>query len=149
MIQQRTLVLLKPDALQRGLIGKIITRFEAKGLKLVALKMITVDEELARHHYVEHLEKPFFPELLQFITAAPVVAMALEGKQAVEVVRALMGATNPLEALPGTIRGDFGLNLTKNIIHGSDSPQSATRELETFFTGELLDYNLSLNEWVQ
>lgn len=149
MSQQQTLVLLKPDALQRGLIGKIIARFEEKGLKLVALKMIAVDEELARRHYVEHLEKAFFPELLQFITAAPVIAMALEGQEAVGVVRTLMGATNPLEALPGTIRGDFGLSLTKNIIHGSDSPQTAARELETFFAGELLDYDLSLNEWVE
>lgn len=149
MSQQQTLVLLKPDALQRGLIGKIIARFEEKGLKLVALKMIAVDEELARRHYAEHLEKSFFPELLQFITAAPVIAMALEGQEAVGVVRTLMGATNPLEALPGTIRGDFGLSLTKNIIHGSDSPRAAARELGAFFAGELLDYDLSLNEWVK
>ncbi|MCI2425200.1 nucleoside-diphosphate kinase [Candidatus Acetothermia bacterium] len=148
-MKQQTLVLLKPDALQRGLIGKIIARFEAKGLKLIALKMIAVDEELARRHYVEHVEKEFFPELLQFIIAAPVVAMALEGEKAVEVVRTLIGATDPLAALPGTIRGDFGLNLTKNLIHGSDSPQSAARELETFFAGELLNYNLSLNEWIE
>jgi nucleoside-diphosphate kinase len=147
--KERTLILLKPDTVQRGLIGKIITRFEEKGLKIVALKMIAVDQELARSHYVEHLEKPFFSELLQFITAAPVVAMALEGEQAVAVARTLMGATNPFNAQPGTIRGDFGLNLTKNIIHGSDSLQSAARELETFFGDQLLDYDLSLDEWVQ
>lgn len=149
MSVERTLVLLKPDALQRRLLGTIISRFERKGLKLVGLKLIRVDEALARRHYAEHVEKPFFPELLDFITSSPVVAMAWEGEDAVAVVRALMGATNPLQAAPGTIRGDFGLDLTKNLVHGSDAPTSAQRELELFFAPEeLLEYELSEAAWL-
>ncbi len=148
MSVQRTLVLCKPDAVQRGLIGDVIARFERKGLKLAGLKMVAVDEALAREHYEEHLEKPFYPELGAFITSSPVIAMAIEGENAVEVVRGLMGTTNPQQAAPGTIRGDFGLNLTKNIVHGSDSVVSAERELGLFFApGELYDYQMTMSAW--
>ena len=148
MSVQRTLVLCKPDAVQRGLVGRIISRFEDKGFKITGLKMMQVDEALARTHYHEHVEKPFFKELLSFITSAPIVAMAIEGENAVEVVRVLMGVTNPQMAMPGTIRGDFGLNLTKNIVHGSDSAASAEREIALFFSSdELHDYQLSIEDW--
>jgi len=148
MSVQRTLVLCKPDAVQRGLVGQIISRFEDKGFKVASLKMMQIDEALAHTHYKEHVEKPFFSELLSFITSSPIVAMAIEGENAVEVVRVLMGVTNPQMAMPGTIRGDFGLNLTKNIVHGSDSAASAERELALFFSpDELHDYSLSSEKW--
>jgi len=148
MATQRTLVLCKPDAVQRGLVGRIISRFEEKGLKIAGLKMLQVDEALAGRHYAEHLEKPFYPELLAFITASPVVALAVEGDNAVEVVRNLMGVTNPQKAGSGTIRGDFGLNLTMNLVHGSDSLASAQRELALFFVPEeLFGYTLTLGVW--
>ena len=149
MSKQRTLVLCKPDAVQRGLVGQVIARLERKGLKLAGLKMLFVDEDLASRHYAEHLEKPFYPELLDFITASPVIAMAVEGENAVEVVRNLMGVTNPQNAASGTIRGDFGLNLTMNLVHGSDSLASAERELKLFFEpGELFDYALTMSQWM-
>ena len=145
---QRTLVLCKPDAVQRGLVGEIISRFERKGLKLAGLKMLAVDEDLAKRHYKEHLEKPFYPDLREFITSAAVIAMAVEGENAVEVVRNLMGVTNPQNAASGTIRGDFGLDLTKNLVHGSDSPASAERELALFFApDEMYDYELTMKAW--
>jgi len=148
MSSQRTLVLCKPDAVQRGLVGRIIARFEDKGLKIAGLKMLRVDEALASRHYAEHVEKPFYPELRDFVTASPLVAMAIEGDNAVEVVRGLMGVTNPQSAAPGTIRGDFGLNLTKNLVHGSDSPASAEREVALFFSeDELHDYDLTIGVW--
>jgi nucleoside-diphosphate kinase len=148
MATQRTLVLCKPDAVQRGLVGRIISRFEEKGLKIAGLKMLQVDEALAGRHYAEHLEKPFYPELLAFITASPVVALAVEGDNAVEVVRNLMGVTNPQKAGSGTIRGDFGLHLTMNLVHGSDSLASAQRELALFFEPEeLLGYKMTLGVW--
>jgi len=148
MSVQRTLVLCKPDAVQRGLVGDVIARFERKGLKLAGLKMVVVDEALAKQHYEEHLEKPFYPELAEFITSSPVIAIAIEGRNAVEVVRGLMGTTNPQQAAPGTIRGDFGLSLTKNIVHGSDSVVSAERELGLFFTpSELYDYEVTMGAW--
>ena len=148
MSLQRTLVLCKPDAVQRGLLGQIISRFEDKGFKVAGLKMMQIDEALARTHYKEHVEKPFFSELLSFITSSPIVAMAIEGENAVEVVRVLMGVTNPQMAMPGTIRGDFALNLTRNIVHGSDSAASAERELALFFSpDELHDYSLSSEKW--
>lgn len=147
MAVQRTLVLCKPDAVQRGLVGQIISRFEDKGLKIVAVKMLAFDEALANKHYQEHVQKPFFLELVSFITSSPVVAMAIEGRNAVEVVRHLMGETNPQHAAPGTIRGDFGLNLTKNLVHGSDSAASAERELALLFSPkELYTYKRSLEE---
>jgi len=149
MSVQRTLVLCKPDAVQRGLVGRIISRFEEKGLKVVGMKMLSVDEEFARRHYQEHVQKPFFPELVAFITSSPIVAMAIEGENAIEVVRGLMGETNPQKAASGTIRGDFGLNLTKNLVHGSDRLSSAQRELLLFFSSEELhEYSLTLKAWM-
>jgi len=149
MSNQRTLVLCKPDAVQRGVVGRIIARFERKGLKIAGLKMVAVDEELASKHYAEHLEKAFYPELKEFITSSPVIAMAIEGENAVEVVRNLMGVTNPQNAASGTIRGDFGLDLTKNLVHGSDSLASAEREVALFFEpDELFDYELTMREWM-
>jgi len=148
MTIQRTLVLCKPDAVQRGMVGQIISRFERKGLKMVGLKMMKVDRDLASRHYQEHVTKPFYEELCSFITSSPLVAMAIEGENAVAVVRNLMGVTNPQDAASGTIRGDFGLNLTMNLVHGSDSPASAKRELDLFFAPEELhDYELALEPW--
>lgn len=132
---QRTLVLCKPDAVERGLVGEVIARIERKQLRIVAMRLLTVDEELARRHYEEHVEKPFFPELLEFITRGPTVAMVVEGTDAVSVVRTLMGATNPRDAAPGTIRGDFAIEVTENLVHGSDAPESAEREIALFFPG--------------
>jgi len=149
MSVQRTLVLCKPDAVQRGLVGRIISRFEEKGLKVVGMKMLSVDEELARRHYQEHVQKPFFPELVAFITSSPIVAMAIEGENAIEVVRGLMGVTDPQKAASGTIRGDFGLNLTKNLVHGSNCLSSAQHELLLFFSPEELhEYSLTLKAWM-
>ena len=148
MATQRTLVLCKPDSVQRGLVGRIISRFERKGLKIVGLKMMKIDEDLASKHYQEHVTKPFYEELRSFITSSPLVAMAIEGENAVSVVRNLMGVTNPQDAASGTIRGDFGLNLTMNLVHGSDSPASAEREIGLFFApDELHDYELALKPW--
>jgi len=146
---ERTLVLLKPDAVQRRLMGKIISRIEEKGLKVVAMKMMRVTRELAERHYAEHREKPFFGELVEFITSGPIVAMVVEGPKAIETVRKMMGKTNPLEADPGTIRGDYGLSITMNLIHGSDSPETATREIPIFFAPEeILDYDIADEKWL-
>jgi nucleoside-diphosphate kinase len=129
----RTLILVKPDAFERGLTGEVLARFERKGLKPVALKLTKVDEELANVHYAEHTEKPFFGELVEFITRGPLVAMVLEGNEAVTAARQVIGATDPLEAAPGSIRGDFGLEVTYNMVHGSDSDESAEREIGIWF----------------
>ena len=129
----RTLVLVKPDAFERALTGEVIARFERKGLRIAALKHMTVDREMAERHYEEHREKPFFGELVQFITGGPLVAMVLEGHEAVTAARQVIGATNPLEAAPGSIRGDFALEVGQNMVHGSDSPESAEREAALFF----------------
>ena len=129
---ERTLVLVKPDGVRRGLIGEVIKRIESKDLAIVALKMMSVTEDLANQHYAEHVEKPFFKDLISFITSGPIVAMAVEGDDVVSVTRQLMGATDPKNAKPGTIRGDYGLEITENIVHGSDSPDSAKRELTLF-----------------
>jgi len=129
----RTLILVKPDAFARGLTGEIIARFERKGLKLVALRGMTVSRELAERHYAEHAERPFFGELVAFITSGPIVAMVLEGTDAVKAARQVIGATNPLEAAPGTIRGDLAIEMGTNMVHGSDSRESAAREAELFF----------------
>jgi nucleoside-diphosphate kinase len=129
----RTLILVKPDAFERALTGEVISRFEHKGLTLVALKLMQVDSALAERHYAEHSEKPFFGELVEFITRGPLVAMVLEGVSAVEAARQVIGATNPLEAAPGSIRGDFATEITFNLVHGSDSAESATREIGIFF----------------
>jgi nucleoside-diphosphate kinase len=129
----RTLILVKPDAFERGLTGEVVGRFERKGLQLVALKLMRVDAELAEVHYAEHKDKPFFGELVDFITRAPLVAMVLEGVSAVEAARQVIGATNPIEAAPGSIRGDFATEITFNLVHGSDSADSAAREIGIFF----------------
>jgi len=130
---QRTLVLLKPDAVRRGLVGDIVARFEAKGLALVALELRTIDTALADAHYAEHVEKDFYPPLRDFVTSGPLVAAVLEGDEAVEVVRALNGATDGRKAAPGTIRGDLSLSNRENLVHGSDSPESAEREISIWF----------------
>jgi nucleoside-diphosphate kinase len=129
----RTLILVKPDAFARGLTGEIIARFERKGLKIVALKHMTVDEQLAKRHYAEHEGKPFFGELVEFITSGPIVAMVLEGDEAITAARQVIGATNPLEATTGSIRGDFAIAVGQNMVHGSDSVESGQREAELFF----------------
>jgi nucleoside-diphosphate kinase len=129
----RTLILVKPDAFERNLTGEVIRRFEQKGLKLSAMKLMQVDEQLAQTHYAEHTEKPFFGELVDFITRGPLVALVLEGESAVEAARQVIGATNPLEASPGSIRGDFATEITFNLVHGSDSAESAAREIGIFF----------------
>ena len=125
--------MVKPDGVSRGLIGEIVSRLEGKSLQLVKIRRLVIDEELARRHYAEHVEKPFFADLLEFITSGPVVAMEWSGESAISVCRDLMGATDPKKAAPGTIRGDFGLTVTQNLVHGSDGPESAKRELEIFF----------------
>jgi nucleoside-diphosphate kinase len=130
---EETLVLLKPDAVARKLCGRIITRFEERGFRIIALKMLKLTAKQAELHYAEHVGKPFFTSLAEFITSGPLVAMALEGEQAVKAVRTMMGPTKPVEALPGTIRGDFALNMGANIVHGSDSVESAKREIAVFF----------------
>jgi nucleoside-diphosphate kinase len=129
----RTLILVKPDAFARGLTGEIIARFERKGLRIVALRHMQVTEDLARRHYAEHEGKPFFGDLVDFITSAPLVAMILEGQEAVRAARQVIGATDPLEAVPGSIRGDFALEVGQNMVHGSDSAQSARHEADLFF----------------
>ena len=131
---ETTLVIVKPDGVRRGLVGEIVARIERKGLSLVEGRFFTIDADLARKHYAEHTEKPFFGDLIDFITSGPVLALAVRGPSAVSVVRTLMGPTNPLDAPPGTIRGDFGIELTQNLVHGSDSAESAKRELGLFFS---------------
>jgi len=149
MANERTLVLCKPDAVQRGHVGDIVSRFERKGLKIAGMKMVHVDDALANRHYQEHVEKAFYPSLRAFITSSPVIALAIEGDHAVDVVRSMMGTTNPQEAAPGTIRGDFGINFTKNLVHGSDSPASAQREIALFFEeNELFDYTMTIGTWL-
>jgi nucleoside-diphosphate kinase len=125
--------MVKPDGVRRGLIGEVLSRIEAKGFTIVEMKLFTIDEQLAKKHYEEHTQKPFFAELVSFVTSGPVVAMVVEGPDAVAGMRQIMGATNPLEAVPGSIRGDFATVITENIVHGSDSPESAEREVNLFF----------------
>ncbi len=145
----KTYVMIKPDGVQRNLVGEIVSRFEKKGLKIVALKMLHISRELAEKHYGEHKGKPFFESLVDFITSGPVVAMVLEGKDAVSTVRDMMGATNPLKAAPGTIRGTFGMDVGRNVVHGSDSPESAAREISLFFApGEIFDYKKDVDTWL-
>jgi nucleoside-diphosphate kinase len=132
-MSEHTFIMIKPDGVRRGLVGEVIGRLERKGLTLEKMRMLTVDEELARRHYAEHVEKSFFPELLEFITSGPVVAMEWSGPSSVEAARTLMGPTNPVSAPPGSIRGDFALIITENIVHGSDSVESAERELSIWF----------------
>ena len=147
---ERTLVLVKHDGVQRGLIGEVINRLERRGLKLVGMKLMQVDASLARQHYGEHVDRPFFGGLVDFITSSPVVAMAWEADNVVEAVRNTMGQTNPTTSPLGTIRGDFGLDIGRNLVHGSDSPESAERELALFFnSGELLDYARANDHWIK
>lgn len=145
---ERTLVLIKPDGVQRLLVGRVLTRFEDRGLKLVGLKLVHVDRALAERHYAVHREKPFFGGLVDFITSSPLVAVALDGPNAIAVVRAMVGATRPHEAAPGTIRGDFALETAQNLIHASDGPETATAELALWFSaGELVDYEREIDRW--
>jgi len=132
-VTERTLVLVKPDGVSRGLVGEVITRLEAKGLRLVAAELRTLDRQTAEAHYAEHVERPFFGELVEFITSGPLMALVVEGERAIEAFRALAGATDPVKATPGTIRGDLALAVGQNIVHGSDSPESAARETALFF----------------
>ena len=148
-MKQRTLVLLKPDAVNRRLIGDIISRFEKKGLKIVAMKMLWLSREKAEKHYEVHKDKPFYESLIDYITSGPIVAMVLEGDRAIEVVRKMMGKTNGIEAEPGTIRGDFAMSIQNNLVHGSDSEESAKREIPIFFDdSELLEYRLVDEVWI-
>ena len=136
-MQERTLVLVKPDAVRRGLAGEILARFERRGLTVRAAKLVRVSRDLAERHYAEHAEKPFFGELVEFITSGETLALVLEGEGAIAVVRATMGATNPAQAGPGTIRGDLALSMPDNLVHGSDAPETATREIALWFGDEL------------
>lgn len=146
---ERSLIIIKPDGVQRGLIGAIISRLENRGLKIVAMKMIQMDEELARRHYAIHEGKPFFEKLINYITSGPVVVMIVEGPRAIEIVRRTMGATNPADASPGTIRADFALEIGRNLIHGSDSLETAEKEIELFFhPSEILSYHRDTDRWV-
>ena len=146
---ERTFVMVKPDGVQRNLIGEIVSRFEKKGFKLVGAKLMLIDEELAGKHYQEHKDKPFFKELVNFITSGPIFAMVWEGKNVVSVARNMMGKTNPAEATFGTIRGDFGLSVGMNLIHGSDSLESSEREINLFFSSkELTTYNKEISRWI-
>ena len=139
---EKTLILLKPDSLQRGLSGEIISRFEKKGFKIIGMKLIKVSKDLAETHYSEHKGKPFFEDLVAFITSSPIIAMVIETQNAINIARNMMGSTNPIDALPGTIRGDFGISVEYNIIHGSDSETSAKREISLFFNEkELIEYS--------
>jgi nucleoside-diphosphate kinase len=148
MALERTFVLLKPDAVARRLSGELLGRFEAKGLKIVALKMLKVTPELSKKHYAEHVNKGFYPQLEEFITAGPVVAIVLEGPGAIAVVRTMLGPTNGRDAAPGTIRGDFGMSRQMNLVHGSDGPDAAAREIATYFKPEeLISDAMSLDPW--
>ena len=146
---QRTLLLVKPDGVQRLLVGRVLTRFEERGLKLVGLKLVLTDRALAEEHYAAHREKPFFAGLVDFITSGPLVAAALEGPNAIAIVRAMNGATRPHEAAPGSIRGDFAVETAQNLVHASDSPENAQAELALWFRPEeLLDYEREIDRWV-
>ena len=148
-VAQRTLVLVKPDGMHRALAGEIISRLERKGLRIAAIKLLQVTEELAGRHYEAHRDKPFFGSLVEFITSCPIIAMVVEGKNAIEVVRQTMGQTDPAKAAPGTIRGDLAMDIQNNLVHGSDSPDSAKREIDLFFTdGEILNYTRSIDGWL-
>lgn len=149
MAGQRTLVLVKPDGVQRGLIGSVIGRIETTGLKIIGMKMLQIDQGLAARHYAEHAQKPFYKGLVGFITNGPVVAMCIEGPNAIAIVRKLMGSTNPVDAVPGTIRGDLAIDLGRNVIHGSANPGDAEREVALFFESrELVEYNRSTEPWI-
>ncbi|CDO02036.1 nucleoside diphosphate kinase [Oceanobacillus picturae] len=146
---EKTFLMVKPDGVQRNLIGEIVNRFERKGFKLVGAKLMVISENLAKNHYAEHKERPFFGELVEFITSGPVFAMVWEGHDVIPTAREMMGKTNPLEAAPGTIRGDFGVTVGKNVIHGSDSSESAEREIALFFNeSETTSYEKQDSAWI-
>jgi nucleoside-diphosphate kinase len=146
---ERSFLMVKPDGVARGLVGEVISRVERRGLKIVAMKMLRIERELAERHYGEHRDKPFFAGLISYITSGPVVAMVVEGKEAVKVLRTMIGATNPVEAQPGTIRGDFALDVGRNVVHASDSPESAEREISLFFDeSEIVSYSRAGEAWV-
>ena len=146
---EHTLVIIKPDAVQRGLIGEIVTRFERRGLRIAALKLIHINEPLARRHYAVHEGKSFYEPLIRYITSSPVVVMVLEGNDAIEIARRTMGATKPSEAAPGTIRADFSLEVGRNLVHGSDGPETAAFEVPLFFTeDEILSYERDTDRWI-
>ena len=149
MSTEKTLILVKPDGVQRGLIGIIISRLEARGLRIAAMKMLQVSREMALKHYGVHEGKPFFDGLVSFITSGPVVAMVLEGRSAVEMARNTMGVTDPLRAQPGTIRGDLGVDIGRNLMHGSDSPETAAQEIALFFSeDEIMSYSRDVDRWI-
>ncbi len=146
---EQTLIILKPDAIQRGICGEIISRFERKGFKIVGMKMALISKEKAEYHYAEHKEKPFFKELVDFITSSPVILMVLEGDDVIKMARKLAGATKAIDAEPGTIRGDFVIHTGQNVVHTSDSPESAKREIENFFEKkEILSYQRNVDKWI-
>ena len=145
---ERTLVIIKPDGVQRGLVGEIIARLERRGLKIVAMKMMQIHKELAAKHYAVHIGKPFYESLIEYITSAPVVVMALEGKCAIEVVRSTVGATNPANAAPGSIRADLALEIGRNLVHGSDGRETAAFELGLFFDDQILSWDRDTDRWI-
>ena len=146
---ERTLILVKPDGVQRGLMGKIVHRFERRGLKLIGMKFMQMSEELANQHYAVHQERPFFNDLVSYITSGPVLAMVWEGKEAVAAARATIGSTKPVEATPGSIRGDFGMEIGRNLVHGSDSPENGVKEASLFFKpGELVSWGRTTEGWI-
>jgi len=146
---ERSLVLIKPDAIQRGLAGEIISRLERKGLKIVAMKMLHMDKNLAQRHYAIHKGKAFFNDLVNFITSSPLIAIIFQGKNAVEIIRQMMGETDPAKAQPGTIRGDFGIDIGHNLVHGSDSLENASKETDLFFSAEeIFNYDRELDTWI-
>jgi nucleoside-diphosphate kinase len=148
-VTERTLILIKPDGVQRALIGRMVDRYEQRGLRIVGMKMLHVSRELAEQHYDVHREKPFFRGLIEFITSGPLVAMAVEGPNAIAVCREINGATRPLQAAPGSIRGDLALDTGHNLVHGSDSPETAARELGLWFKPEeLVDYERAVDHWI-
>jgi nucleoside-diphosphate kinase len=149
MPTERSLILFKPDAVERRVCGRLLSRIEDKGLNIVGLKMLKVTPELSKQHYAEHVAKPFYPDLESFITAGPVIALVVEGPEAIKVMRTLLGSTNGREAAPGTIRGDFGQSRQMNLVHGSDSPESAAREIAIYFKeNELISHTPTLNSWL-
>jgi len=148
-MMERTFVMIKPDGVQRRLVGKIIERFERAGMKIIAMKFLSVSDEMAERHYAVHKEKPFYEGLIEYITSGPVVAMVLEGNNAIDRVRAMVGSTNPSEAMPGTIRGDYAQETRKNIVHASDSKETAEHEIELWFSpDEIISYKMSDDKWL-
>ncbi len=145
---ERTFVMIKPDAVQRGLVGEIIQRFERRGLKIVAMKLVHVSRELAEKHYEVHKDRPFYPGLIAYITSGPVVAMVLEGTHAIQAARNTMGATNPVDAAPGSIRADFGLEIGRNLVHGSDGPETAAFEIGLWFGDEIPSWDRDVDRWI-